>query len=95
MGIVTPSAVAQQQAAAAARAVGHFVPELPAGLPLTNASGTMGSGSDPSGLQEKAEFILREWVTLHLTAQGAKEPGKAFPLIITQVKKFLEFSIVS
>jgi len=40
---------------------------------------------DPPGLFEKTDFLLREWVTIYHSPQGAKDPNKAFSLFVHQM----------
>ncbi|XP_066906424.1 CCR4-NOT transcription complex subunit 1 isoform X2 [Halyomorpha halys] len=40
---------------------------------------------DPPGLAEKTEYLLREWVGIYHSPQGAKDPNKAFSLFVHQM----------
>uniref|UniRef100_A0A915KWY2 Uncharacterized protein n=1 Tax=Romanomermis culicivorax TaxID=13658 RepID=A0A915KWY2_ROMCU len=52
-------------------------------LPLSGS----GPGTDPPGLQEKAEYLLREWVGMQHNPATAKDPSKAFSAIVSQYTK--------
>uniref|UniRef100_A0A0K8TC24 CCR4-NOT transcription complex subunit 1 n=1 Tax=Lygus hesperus TaxID=30085 RepID=A0A0K8TC24_LYGHE len=40
---------------------------------------------DPPGLLEKTEYLLREWVNIYHSPQGAKDPNKAFSMFVHQM----------
>ena len=80
----------QQGAAANAAAFGITGPTTPgSGMPVATAFAAreMSSSEDPSGLHEKAEFILREWVNLYHSPQMGRDPTKAFSAVVQQVRK--------
>jgi len=88
-GVVGPSVIGpigqqqqqQQQAAQQQQQPPPFVTQLESGVMFVREY----SGNDPTGLQEKAEFLLREWVEMLRSPQAAKDPSKAFSVIVSQV----------
>ena len=49
---------------------------------------------DPPGLAEKTEYLLRDWVGIFHSPQGAKDPNKAFSVFVHQVSKNPAFKLL-
>ena len=43
---------------------------------------------DPPGLQDKTEFLLREWVALYHAPSSGRDSTKAFTQIVYQVQQY-------
>lgn len=64
-----------------------FAPPQPTAPPVPSLTAGSYSGDDPPGLQEKAEFILREWVTLYHNPNFARDTVRAYHSIVTHVSR--------
>lgn len=40
---------------------------------------------DPPGLVEKTEYLLREWISIHYSATGGRDPTRAFSVFVQQM----------
>ena len=59
----------------------------------TRASHRRAEFDDPPGLQEKTEFLLREWVSLYHSPTSGRDSTKAFTQIVHQVGAVLLDSV--
>ncbi len=44
---------------------------------------------DPAGLQEKADMLLHEWVTMYHSPQAGRDSSKAFQSFVAQVGLYI------